>query len=150
MATVTPIQSHQNNSPPPANANSIQNGLGLTGCHGEGTTVACVRVSGSAGPRAPCPPLDLITAVVTGTRLEGGPIQTCLQVSCVRQDVELWISGCKLQPVAPQSIIRALNTRTNGGCGGEEDRRKEKKVFRPLCASKALEYVFRYYGKVCN
>lgn len=35
-----------------------------------------------------CPPLDLISAVVTGTRFKG-PIQTCLQVSCVHQDVGL-------------------------------------------------------------
>lgn len=57
---------------------------------------------------------------------EGGPIQTCLQVSCVRQDVGLWISGCKLQPVAPQSIIRALSTRTKGlRRGRRQEERKE-------------------------
>lgn len=53
----------------------------------------CMRRGSNAGSppshmKVTCPPLDPITAVVTGTRFKG-PIQTCLQVSCVHQDVGL-------------------------------------------------------------
>lgn len=54
--------------------------------------------------------------------------------------VRMWgfrISGCKLQPVTPQSVITALKSRTKGSRRGRTQEERNEGIYGSVCFSSA-------------